>query len=228
MPSRPWPGTRPGPSYLLDAMADTLPPDLWLTRLEEQGQQPADRGHDLLLSRPLGFHGESEGLRAIQGRGSRSTPSRTSASRRARSPSRCRAGSRSEPWPSSIRSRTLRSTRRSRWDHGMRDRRRALGYFLLVSPKQIERDALRAQGEQVRAELTQAQALEEPPRLPGAGRCPAQAARGRPGAPALPRGRSRGSTARSRIWRCRPGWPWRSSLPEPAEEKEMSSRFRSR
>ena len=36
----------------------------------------------------------------------------------------------------------------------------ALGYFLLLSPKQIERDALRAQGEQVRAELTQAQALE--------------------------------------------------------------------
>ena len=28
----------------------------------------------------------------------------------------------------------------------------ALGYFLLLSPKQIERDALRGQGEQVRAE----------------------------------------------------------------------------
>jgi len=26
------------PVYLLDAMADTLPPDLWLTRLEERGQ----------------------------------------------------------------------------------------------------------------------------------------------------------------------------------------------
>ena len=25
------------PVYLLDAMADTLPPDLWLTRLEERG-----------------------------------------------------------------------------------------------------------------------------------------------------------------------------------------------
>src|SRR5258705_12286650 len=36
----------------------------------------------------------------------------------------------------------------------------ALGYFLLLSPKQTERDALRSQGEQVRAELTQAQALE--------------------------------------------------------------------
>lgn len=36
----------------------------------------------------------------------------------------------------------------------------ALGYFLLLSPKQTERDALRAQSEQVRAELMQAQALE--------------------------------------------------------------------
>lgn len=27
------------PVYLLDAMADTLPPDLWLTRLEEKGPQ---------------------------------------------------------------------------------------------------------------------------------------------------------------------------------------------
>jgi type IV pilus assembly protein PilO len=36
----------------------------------------------------------------------------------------------------------------------------ALGYFLLLSPKQAERDALRQQSEQVRAELAQAQALE--------------------------------------------------------------------
>lgn len=36
----------------------------------------------------------------------------------------------------------------------------ALGYFLLLSPKQVDRDALRAQSEQVRAELMQAQALE--------------------------------------------------------------------
>ena len=36
----------------------------------------------------------------------------------------------------------------------------ALGYFLLLSPKQTERDALRAQSEHVRAELMQAQALE--------------------------------------------------------------------
>ncbi len=27
------------PTYLMDALADTLPPDLWLTRLEEKGQQ---------------------------------------------------------------------------------------------------------------------------------------------------------------------------------------------
>lgn len=27
------------PAYLLDAMADVLPPDLWLTRVEEKGQQ---------------------------------------------------------------------------------------------------------------------------------------------------------------------------------------------
>src|ERR1051325_3003559 len=36
----------------------------------------------------------------------------------------------------------------------------ALGYFLLLSPKETERDALRQQSEQVRAELAQAQALE--------------------------------------------------------------------
>ena len=36
----------------------------------------------------------------------------------------------------------------------------ALGYFLLLSPKQTERDALRQQSEQVRGELAQAQALE--------------------------------------------------------------------
>ena len=36
----------------------------------------------------------------------------------------------------------------------------ALGYFLLLSPKETERDALRQQSEQVRTELAQAQALE--------------------------------------------------------------------
>src|SRR5258708_25515854 len=36
----------------------------------------------------------------------------------------------------------------------------ALGYFLLLSPKQTERDLLRQQSEQVRGELAQAQALE--------------------------------------------------------------------
>ena len=36
----------------------------------------------------------------------------------------------------------------------------ALGYFLLLSPKQTERDVLRQQSEQVRGELAQAQALE--------------------------------------------------------------------
>jgi len=39
------------PVYLLDAMADTLPPDLWLTRLEERARACASRGPPTRQSR---------------------------------------------------------------------------------------------------------------------------------------------------------------------------------
>ena len=59
------------PTYLMDAMADVLPPDLWLSRIEEKGQQLRFAGTTYLVGGPVGFHVESQGLGEIQGRGPR-------------------------------------------------------------------------------------------------------------------------------------------------------------
>jgi Tfp pilus assembly protein PilO len=88
----------------------------------------------------------------------------------------------------------------------------ALGYFLLLSPKQTERDALRAQSEQVRAELMQAQALEA-------------SVRGfKAQAEAL---RKRLEAASERISRSSPVSPWPCSLREHPRRRRSSSTSRS-
>ena len=135
-PSRPWPATRRGPSTCSTPWPTPCPPTSGSPGSRRRGTQLRLAGTTYSSRRPVRLHGQSQGLGQVQGRGPRGRqagPHQVAAHDHLRGD---RAGSRSEPWRSSTRSPTLPSPRRSRWASSALVIVAALGYFLLVSPKQ--------------------------------------------------------------------------------------------
>ena len=225
-PSRPWPANQARPVYLLDAMADTLPPDLWLTRMEERG--PSLRIAGTTYS-SVALSDFMANLKA-SGQASRTwtswTPSRTSPSHRGRSPSRCRAGSRSEPWRSWIPiANAPKPQKIALGVIGSRHRRRP---GLLPAPVSRSRRAGRpAVAERAVRGRGDAGAGRSRPASAASGPRPRPCASGsrRPRSACRPRGRCRVCTGRSRIWRSSRAWPWRSSRRGRPRRRRSSSTF---
>ena len=139
-----------------------------------------------------------------------------------------RAGSRSEPWPSSTPSRTLRGPRRSRLASSALVIVAALGYFIAVAE---ERGAGRAPAAERRAAGRGDQGPRrggQPPARSGhrPRRCASDSSR--PRSDCRRSGRSRRCIARSRISPCSPDWPWRSSPPSRPRTGTSWPRSRSR
>ena len=133
---------QPRPVYLMDSVADMLPKDLWLTRMEEKTGGIRLRGHDVLLHCAGRLHGQPQGLGEIQGRGSRGV---APGSHQVAADDHLRGelpASRSEPWPSSIRfSRLLPRPQKIAIGVVGLVILAALGFFIF-QPKSAERDAL--------------------------------------------------------------------------------------